>query len=51
MQRFLFTVSVKNSNNGVLQILTLNVSNALLQDLLKDLGILELFLDLGNDAL
>lgn len=31
--------------------LTLNVSNALLKDLVKDLGVLELLLDLGNDAL
>lgn len=31
--------------------LTLNVSNALLKDLVKGLGVLELLLDLGNDAL
>jgi hypothetical protein len=31
--------------------LTLNIRNALLQDLLKDLGVLELLLDLGNDGL
>ena len=31
--------------------LTLNVSNALLEDLVEDLGVLELLLDLGNDAL
>ena len=29
----------------------LNVGNALIQDLLKDLGVLELLVDLGNDAL
>ena len=31
--------------------LTLNVSNALLEDLVEDLRVLELLLDLGNDAL
>ena len=31
--------------------LTLNVGNALLKDLVKGLGVLELLLDLGNDAL
>lgn len=33
------------------RILTLNVSNALLKNLLEDLGVLELLLDLANDAL
>lgn len=31
--------------------LTLNISNALLKDLLEDLGVLKLLLDLGNDGL
>jgi hypothetical protein len=31
--------------------LTLNVGNALLKDLVEGLGVLELLLDLGNDAL
>ena len=31
--------------------LTLNISNALLKDLVEGLGVLELLLDLGNDAL
>lgn len=31
--------------------LTLNISNALLQDLLQNLGVLKLLLDLGNDGL
>lgn len=30
---------------------TLNVSNALVKNLLQDLGVLELLVDLGNDAL
>lgn len=31
--------------------LTLDVGNALLEDLLKDLGVLQLLLDLGNNSL
>jgi len=34
-----------------LRLLTLNVGNTLLQDLLKDLGVLELLGDLGDNAL
>jgi hypothetical protein len=30
---------------------TLNISNTLLEDLLKNLGVLELLLDLGDDGL
>lgn len=32
-------------------LLTLNISNGLLKDLLEDLGVLELLGDLGDDAL
>ena len=42
-------MSPRNSTTD--KTLTLNVSNALLEDLVEDLGVLELLLDLGNDAL
>jgi hypothetical protein len=38
------------TNSSVCQ-LTLNICNTLLEDLLQNLGVLELLLDLGNDAL
>jgi len=46
MQRFLSIELVKLQTRLNVQILTLNICNALLQDLLKNLGIFELFLDL-----
>ena len=50
MQRSLRLVLVPNSIKS-LRRLTLNISNALLQNLLQNLGVLELLLDLCNDAL
>lgn len=38
-------------NKNVRIALTLNISNALLEDLLQNLGVLELLLDLANDGL
>lgn len=38
-------------NDRYQRALTLNISNALLEDLVEGLGVLELLLDLGNDAL
>jgi hypothetical protein len=38
-------------NRATGKALTLDVGNALLKDLVKSLGVLELLLDLGNDAL
>ena len=35
----------------ILKAHTLNIGNALLEDLVEGLGVLELLLDLGNDAL
>jgi hypothetical protein len=44
--RLVLTVAIRKQ-----RILTFNVSNALLKNLLEDLGVLELLLDLANDAL
>ncbi len=48
--RSLFNVSVLNWKK-VCEILTLHISNTLLQNLLKNLRVLKLLLNLGNDGL
>jgi hypothetical protein len=46
-----FVLTVVLSTDGQLRQLTLNICNTLLEDLLQNFGVLELLLDLGNDAL
>jgi len=46
----MLAVAVLTAGKVCTKVLTLNVSDALLEDLLEGLGVLELLLDLGNDA-
>jgi len=47
----LFYIVSKQFTNLQIYVLTLNIRNALLQDLLEDLGVLELLCNLGHDGL